>query len=237
MKSKVKKSDLLPSEVTPEFLADLHDCAFKFGTDDVDHHIRRVEVREPRQVVVGTSTDPKRSVILISGPGSLLGPDGVWNASAIKKDDFIFWDRLVSVQEVKILIARVDAYFFEKGWIDGKGNRVRRAELVQSERGKFSVEEIFEVPGTTFFVPPGMDPEAMRQDFDRPQDVAIMKTPLGLFILCHVRDERRVKQRETFGLQALKEFGYKDLSELPDDPEAFSALRERIQKRVAELES
>lgn len=225
----------LPPEITPELVADLHDCVFKFGIDDFDRRGRRVWLSEPTEIAVSVSPDVTIFTTFVFGAGGHMS-EGAYSA-CFTAGGILMWDKRVTANDIKLFIAKIDAIFLERGWIDHtNGARVRREALVQTEPTRPSADRIFKDPGVPLLVPPGKNAQAMRLEFEDPEQVAVVTTPFGQ-VLCHARDRVQVKRRQELAMQALRELGYDDPSTLPQDIEGVLALRKKIQERIIEMES
>jgi hypothetical protein len=175
--------------------------------------------------------------MFVFGPGGKM-QKGVYGGALAGKKGLFLWDKRVTERDAKILIARADAQFLERGWIDYQtGARLRREDLVSKERAQPSADHLFTDRGAVLLVPPGKSAAEMRIEFSDPEKVAVVPTPLGGQVLCHARDRVRVKRRQELAMQALRDLGYDNLADLPTDIKDILTLREKVFKRIAEIES
>lgn len=197
----------LPEELvglTPELLANLHDCVSKFGGADHEEQMRRIALNEPNEIYVGISMRPGNNGISIIGPGAMSSegshmfplPDGI-----------VLWDTRVTVADIQRFIARIDAVMAERGAVDKETGERRKVET-DAPPAQWQVDRIFVEPGMVMAVLPGMDPEAMRQQFDRPDEVAINADPFaGTTVLCHKRDLPLLAERSRVTISVLRRHG------------------------------
>jgi len=232
MAYEVKNEKDLPPGVTAAFLDDLHNCIFMFGLENTEDGMRRLRHTEP-EITVCVSTDHAISTLLVFGEGGQM--TGGCYCAQFKDGGMLLWDKRVPFAAVKLFVAKVDALFLKMGWIDlTNGSRVRRGHLVEKP-GKRSVERTFTQPRAVLIVPPDKDAQAMRQEFDHPDELAVFVSSFGGEGLCRSEDLAAITARHKAAAGILSELGYDDLTKLPKDTEGILALREEIEKRLEAL--
>lgn len=192
--------------ITAEFLADLNDLVKKFGIRDADYPcVRRLSMKEPKEIYVAASTDKTNPTTIVAGA------EGVASQGSLiirLTKGIIVWDKRVGIDDVRDCIAIIDAFMRERGFINENGER-RQTNYV-SRSAKFSVDSVFATPASIMPLLPGMpDAETMRQQFDKPEEVAIFSNPLfpEQISLCHKRDIELIRQRQNVVKNMLEKRG------------------------------
>ncbi|KPJ86046.1 hypothetical protein AMJ57_00595 [Parcubacteria bacterium SG8_24] len=157
-------------------LANLYDLVIKFGTD-----IPGVAQRRLCHPTAGSpcvrATSGKRHDIIVS-----RRPDGVrfedaWVVHLLDlSGSFVAWQRGVALDEVRSLIDETDALMARNGHVHPRTReRLRVGNGEVGIRRKHAVDEVFNERGLIIPPFPGMDVEALRQMFDRPEEVATLR--------------------------------------------------------------
>lgn len=220
-----------PSDISPELLADLHDCAFKFGVGDASGRTRAIASPDP-PITVAVNPDPEITTILVSA-GSRMTEDAYLGKFA--GNGFLWWDKHITVEQVIAFIKQVDTFFEARGWLDpATGMRTRRVNLVDRKPLKRSVEDTFRIRGAVFpVVSPYQNGEELRNEFDHPERLVLLRNPIGGGeSLCHIRDREQIEDRQRRAIRALAQLGYTDLTKLPTSVEEILALRKRIDEML-----
>ncbi|MDO8622331.1 MAG: hypothetical protein Q7R80_03820, partial [bacterium] len=215
-------------------LADLHDCVSRFGGEDHTDHVRRGSLREPVEVHVCVSTKPDNRTIMIIGPGGQTTEGAHMFRLSGLPQAMVIWDNRLRVEDICAFIARMDEIMAERGFVDPKtGARTKVVSDHPTPKG--SVDRVFAKPGTCMPVlPGGPDAETMRQEFDRPDDIAIVANPFGGQVLCHQRDVPLIQRREVVAKRVLARHGLTTIDEIGGISwDRVLELREEIERETA----
>lgn len=133
---------------------------------------------------------------------------------------FVVWDRAYSVADVRLAIAAADADM--DATRDPMTGARRRMASDALSKAKLQVDVVFAERGKAVIAGDGIDLETLRQQFDRPDDVAVVTRTDGRRFLCHRRDERGFDpaRKEQAILRMLERHGISTIAELNALPKA-----------------
>lgn len=180
----------LPDEltwVTAEFLADIYDMVIKFGNVAPEDGISRFAISEEYSI----SAKDDNSSIIITSSADEKGA----HFFGIKGGSRVYWPKSLSPKWLLDRMELIDKYCADKDLIDKEtGARIRIDQDPDYRLPKLSVEKNFQTRGAA--MPAfGRDPEVLRQEFDRPEDLAIIQDSFGTVSLCHKRDVEYLERR------------------------------------------
>lgn len=189
---------------TPELLDDLHDLVRKFGHVSAATHSVSLAVLAPRQLVAAVPIGTGDRRLVVCGRHRdlepervrvvLLTPDGVENA-AIAGD--------VAPVDLRGMIARVDGVMRGHGGFEADGRRKRVPYDLSARFFRRSVDAVFGASGAwedehqLIPIPRSAPPElveAVRELFDRPEDLADVTDYFGFIYVCHRRHKAELDE-------------------------------------------
>lgn len=180
------------------FVADLYDLVAKYGEDvRGTPGLRRMTLPAdpPIHVSVTVSPSPYRHVMLGTMAGAMMAGDA--HAMLLKdgKPSALIWHKSFSLEGVRAAIAAADAARTE--FRDPQTGARRRVHRDGFSGARLSVDEVFDAKGKVI-MPSGDDGDAeqLRQQFDRPDDLAVVEVGPGNQVLCRKADARRVQRRD-----------------------------------------
>ncbi|MDO8599139.1 MAG: hypothetical protein Q7S02_03440, partial [bacterium] len=215
-------------------LADLHDCVSRFGGEDHTDRVRRASLHEPTEVHVCVSTVPENRTTMIIGPGGQTSEGAFMFRLSGSPPAMVIWDNRVRVEDIRAFIARMDEIMAKRGFVDPEtGARTKVVSDHPTPKG--SVDRVFAIPGTCMPVlPGGPDAETMRQEFDRPDDIAIVTDPFGGQALYHQRDVPSIQRRHAVATRVLARHGLATANQIGGVSwERVLQLREEIERETA----
>lgn len=216
--------------LTPDFIADLHDLAAKYGADVRGvEGLRRIGLPTPRpcQVTVTVPPSVQRNMTVRPVPA-----DGDPSALCLmllddEANSYVLWDRRCTADDVRKAMAEVDAALAVCR-DPATGRRMR----VVSDRyapPPLAVDSVFDRKGKVMSLPEGVDTDAVRQQFDRPDDLAVVPDAggPGRHGLCRASDFGRIARRPAAVARVLARHGLRSRAE-------FGSLPEDARKRLLE---
>jgi hypothetical protein len=204
-------------------LADLYDLVAKYGVDVAGAEgLRRYGFTLPKAIHVSVTVQPSRQRNMILSPWAGGARVDASHFFMIKDGvaSFVLWDRTYSVADVRAAIAAADAEM--DAFRDPLSGARRRIASDAFSKAKLQVDVVFAQRGKAVMPGDGIDIETLRQQFDRPDDVAVVTMPDGRQFLCHRRDERGFDpaRKEEAILRMLERHGISTLKELNALPKA-----------------
>jgi len=221
---------------TPALLANLHDVVRKFGTVDEDNDVVQLETAFPVEMYVSVSLHSENYSILVVGSGAEMSDKSDFiqiEKDPLKEDQsVVYLDDKLTVEDVNSFIETIDELMMGRGFIEKKtGERLYSNGL---EDESFVVEDFFFEPGTIMVLDDEIDPEVVRQQFDDPKSVVILRGYAENVCLCHLRDYLYLLQRLAIIKSVLRSkniFSMDAVEFLPD--EEIDALNDEVDRRSA----
>jgi hypothetical protein len=190
--------ETLPAELaglTPDMLANLYDAALKFGADLEGADVRRLCAKSPKEIYVSVVVPPSagRSMMISCWPGNINVADAHYFVLRDGCRSWVRWHKSFTVDDIVQFLAGVDAEMAALGAVNpATGVRSRKVSPTHSD-WKLRVDEVFAVRGK--MVQPVMPAEMLREQFDRPHDVAVYRHPSGRDLLCRAGDLSFIRKR------------------------------------------
>lgn len=205
--------------ITENIIDNLHDIISKFGTVDIKEHIIRFasgDVGLGYELYISTSLDGKK--MLVTKFFSKISFGGLEYIRTIIGE--VFWDKSLTAEESILAIKKI----YEFGGI---------TTFKDFKPGKYIVNDIFSSPGIVFMVPPEKNPQELLDQFDYPEKLSIVKSPIG-YVIQHKDHLSYTEKRANIVMQILSEkhIDMNDVSKLSFDE--VLKMREEIQKRMEE---
>ena len=228
--------------LTPALLADLHDMATKYGEIDPIDRLFRFSGEPTRRFLVTASAKPNNHTMILGqhDDGKIRGlitfcrknnesPNALYYAGELSVAEIDRFIRIADYMACAMGMASID---------HSTGKRTRLVNRVAFQQAKFIVEEAFAQRGSAMPAL-GQDPEKLRQQFDTPDKVAILKEA-GYTVLCHVRDVEYINKRTAIATAIMKERGIapansEALADLP--VETIIAIRAETDERMSKPEN
>ena len=217
--------------LNPELLANLNDLVRKFGIDD-PMGVRRISSKFPSDIGVTVSSEENIASTLVFGEGGQM-TEGCFSLKL--QDGFVLWDKLVSSNDIKELIRVWDGAMKARGGIDSDtGERLRRPYR-KGPPEKRSVEQTFSKPGAVMMVTlPYPNAEALISEFDHPEELVTISSPLGGMNICRKSDLPILQRRREVVIEilAIEGISESDIAKLSLDE--VLALRKKIDEAMAQ---
>ena len=178
--------------LTGDVLEAFHQIAVGYGSQVEGTAVRFLSA-EP-EMSITASSDPQDRMMIVIGPGGQtekgtriipLAPVPGFEAAVV------IWDGRVTQIAAERLLEKARTGTF----------------VPSSGSSKLSVDATFDRPGTAIGILSGQDAEGMRRMFDRPEEVTVVRGPMGTVALCRVRDVALVEKRNTASAKFLGERG------------------------------
>ncbi len=207
--------------LTAELFADLYDLVSKFGKVGPKGQTRRVRSPEGVKeinVLVTVPPSPYRHFVISEAAIAGRVVVGSDRHCFLLKDGYhsaVLWDKNVTVDDVKALIASTDAIMRQRRFFDEAGERMRVTS--DSSEPKISVEASFAKPRAKIIIRDIDDPAAIPSLFDHPNDVAWKPIVGNAFMVFHARDRRYFDRQQEVTVEVLARLGISeaDLSKQP----------------------
>lgn len=231
------------TDITNELLADLHNLASCFGTEDSEEQVKRFFARSPNGVItVGVSMIEGNYSMLVAS-GQMMGPNPL-TLNVMGDDNIpchVIIDRELTAELLQTLIVNTDERASESdGIVDGQRQNLQ----LSIQPPKMEVNIIFAEPGACIPVLPqeGDTKETVFNrakhtilSFDKPEELVVMDHPMsGITIIRKVHLEH-IQAREKVAKDLFEERGI-DPQNLGDmATEDIVALRTEIDERLKAL--
>jgi hypothetical protein len=198
-------------------LANLYDLVAKYGTDAAGvEGLRRLAFSSPKEIYVSVTVQPSRQRNMIVSPWAGGARADKSHFFMIKDGlaSFVMWDRSFSLADVRAAIDIVDADM--DATRDPLTGARRRMASDAPSQAALQVDVVFAERGKAVMPSGDTDAEALRQQFDRPDDVAVITLRDGRRLLCHRRDANGLdpSRKEEVILRILGRHGIRTQAEL-----------------------
>ena len=216
------------------FIADLHDFCANYGVEVcLVEGLRRMTVPSAVPALVTVTVPPSRmkNITVRKTPVD----DYVSALCIMILDDevhsYVQWDRRVTVMQVREAMAAVDAEMAHcRHLLTGRRQPVYSDQYAPPP---LEVDRFFARKGKVVVLGVGADPEAVRHQFDRPDDLTIVpdaggKGRHGLRRTAYHEDGSRV---DKIAAKVLERYGVKSQADIDRMP------RDRLQRMLAEIEA
>lgn len=227
-----------PAGRAPGIIERLFAFVRAYGIASPELGMRFIAMRAPVPALVIIVDDPAKSQMLVAA-GHIGYSNPVRVELTFGQDGIVTWDPDVGVDDLQVFLDAMDGIMAEQGHYDpATGARTRPPEWMLDALLRRRIEFVFDGPMARMRVATddAFLADAIRKQFDRPDDLAVFTNCFGEVWLCRKEDHDEFLGRDAVMARLAPAFGAKseaDLDAMP--PERKASYVAAFMKEYAKL--